>query len=63
MNRFSLMTFTAAVALAISACASANRPSAAATERQQLLASGGNVGRQQYVSAAGRPFASRRAYC
>ena len=63
MNRFNIMTYTAAVALAISACASANSPGTAATERQQLLASGGNVGRQQYVSAAGRPFASRGAYC
>ncbi|HWW71694.1 MAG TPA: hypothetical protein VN089_17270 [Duganella sp.] len=64
MNRFNLMTYTAAVALAISACASASRPGALGAQRQQLLlASTGYTGRQQQVGAAGRRPASGRTCC
>ena len=37
MNRFNILTYTAALALALSACASITKPSALGAQRQQLL--------------------------
>lgn len=44
MNRFNLLTYTAAVALAVTACASSTRPGLLGKQHQQLpLASAGTV--------------------
>ena len=37
MNRFNFMSYTVAVALALTACASTTKPGAVGAQRQQLL--------------------------
>lgn len=37
MNRFNLLTYTAALALALGACVSTTKPGAAGTQRHQTL--------------------------
>lgn len=37
MNRFNLLTYTAALALALGACVSTTKPGAVGTQRQQTL--------------------------
>ena len=37
MNRFNLLTYTAALALALGACVSTTKPGAVGTQRQQML--------------------------
>ena len=64
MNRFHLMTCTAALALAISACASATRPGADYALRQQLLlAQDAHSGQRHQPAATGRRPTGGGGYC